>query len=49
MPKNKRSFGEEFKMVMVETKPVEERWRQAMEEMAFRNNIDSLYSVVLTY
>lgn len=39
-------LAEEFKMVMAETKANGGQWRVAMENMAFRNNIDSLSDVV---
>lgn len=39
-------LAEEFKMVMAETKASGGQWRRAMENMAFRNNIDALSDVV---
>lgn len=39
-------LAEEFKLVMAETKANGGQWRVAMENMAFRNNIDALSDVV---
>jgi len=44
--KTKGPLAEEFKAVAIETIASGGQWKQAMENMAFRNNIDSLYTIV---
>ncbi|MDD2626960.1 MAG: type II secretion system F family protein [Candidatus Methanomethylophilus sp.] len=39
-------LSDEFALVMAETKSTGESWAKAMENMAVRNNIDSLYNVI---
>lgn len=42
----KGPLAEEFRSVMIETKATGGQWRKAMENMAFRNDIESLSNVV---